>query len=156
MKRLATLFVSLLMASGAFASDPVKDFESLMDILKKGEEVRVVIHYEKCQLISDNEIQNYSPNAIGGMEISTFEYFAPMSIGNEKAFVVTSTSHLIANPIGDGYVYNYVKIKISDDNKVKITARYLHSQTHEEVMTENFFTVINDGKNEGGIMIFED
>lgn len=156
MKRFTTLFITLILASGAFAANPVKDFESLMEILKRGEEVRAVIHYEKCQLISEDEIQDYAPNAIGGMEISTFEYFAPMSIGNKKAFVVTSTSHLIANPIGKGYVYNYVKIKISEDNKVKITARYLNSQTHQEVMTENFFTHIADGKNEGGIYLYED
>jgi hypothetical protein len=53
-------------------------------------------------------------------------------------------------------VYNYVKVKVSEDNKVKITARYIDPKTMEEVMDENFFGEINNGSNEAGVYFYAD
>jgi hypothetical protein len=125
----------------------LNSFEGIMDALKEGKVVHAVFYYKDCQLISDNEIEDESVDAVGGMKIDTWEYFAKGSIRNKEAFVVTSTSKLIANPKGKGYVYNYVKLRIYESGKVKITANYLDSVTHEETMTENFFTKVNDGEN---------
>ena len=76
------------------ATDQIKDFNELMDHLKNGEQVRVVVHYGNCILIAGNE-EKQAPDAIGGMIIDTFEYFAQYSIGNEKAFLVFSQTNLI-------------------------------------------------------------
>ena len=103
-----------------------------------------MFYYAKCQLISDNEIKAKSPDAIGGMTIDTFEYFAKNTVkSNSDAFVVASVSTLIANPLGKGHVYNYVKMKISEDGKIRITARYLDPKTFEENMDESFYTDLN-------------
>jgi hypothetical protein len=96
------------------------------------------------------------PDAIGGMKIDVWEYFAPMSVRNEKAFVVSSTAKLIKYPKGEGFVYNYVKVRINSDNSVKIDAKYLDSVSFEEIMTESFYGKINDGKNNEGIFIYVD
>lgn len=103
-------------------------------------------------MISDNEIAEKIPDAIGGMSIDTWEYFAKGSIRNEKAFVAFSASHLIQYPKGDGYVFNYVKVKVAEDNKVKITARYIDPKTFDTLMDENFFGEIKNDKNEGGVL----
>ena len=147
------VFVSstLAMAGG----DQLKNFEAVMASLKAGKNVKVVINYPLCKLISDNEVQEKIPDAIGGMTIDTWEYFAENAVRNKEAFVVTSTNHLIQNPKGDGFVYNYVKIKILADNTVKITAKYLNALTLEEQMDENFFGEINDGKNEAAVYFYE-
>lgn len=145
----------MLMALQVGAAHPqITSFDDLMKTLNAGGHVRVVFHYAKCTLISDNENQEKVPDAIGGMDISTYEYFAPNSVKNKEAFVVFSENKLIEYPKGDGYVYNYVKVKIGPDNKVKITARYLDAITKEEKMDENFFGQINDGKNDGGVFIY--
>jgi phage terminase large subunit-like protein len=145
MKKLLILSLLLLPLTVMAKNQPLKSFEQVMDALKQGQTVSAVFYYKDCQLISDNEIEEESVDAIGGMKIDTWEYFAKGSIRNKEAFVVASTSKLIANPKGKGYVYNYVKIKIYESGKVKITANYLDSVTHEETMTENFFTTINNG-----------
>lgn len=139
-----------------FGGNPLKSFDELMTALREGKKVRVVIEYKKCQLISDNEIDEKVPDAIGGMDLSTWEYFAKNAIRNDKAFVVASESKLIERPREEGYVYNYVKIKVSDDNKVKITARYLDASTFEVYMDENFFGLIDDGRNEGGAKFYSE
>lgn len=132
----------------------LKSFDELMTALKAGKEVKAVFQYAKFKLISDNEEQEKVPDAIGGMELSTWEYFAANSVRNKDAFVVFSESKLIQNPKGDGFVYNYVKVKITPDNKVKVTAQYVDSKTMEVKMDENFFGIINDGKNEGGATLY--
>lgn len=157
MKNYAVTFLFYLgLVSMTFAGEQVKSFTDMMTRLKKGEDLKVVIHYGKCRLINENEIREYSPDAIGGMEIHNFEYFAEKSIGNDNAFMATSTSHLIENPIGEGYVYNYVKLKISEDDSVVITARYLESESKKEIMSEKFFTDINNGDNDAGVYLFAD
>ncbi len=101
----------------------------------------------KCQLIRDNTIQEKIIEAVGGMNIDAYEYFAANTAG-KKAFVVFSTSKFIMNPVDDGYVYNYVKVKINEENKVTITAQYVKPNTLEVTMDDKFFTDVSDGKNE--------
>jgi len=148
-----TLFFSLSLAA---ETTQITSFNDLMAVLNSGHEVRVVIHYGVCTLISNNEEKSYSPNAIGGMSIEVYEYFPAGLFGNKNAYVVLSESKLIENPIGEGYVYNYVKIKISDDEKVRIIARYLDPQTYKEVMDESFYTSIKTVENDGGVNLYID
>lgn len=155
MKKSALLLSSLLFAGIiVFGQKQLNSFEELMASLNSGKQVKMVMHYAKCQLISDNEIEDKVPEAIGGMTIDVYEYFEKGAVRNDQAFVVFSESKLIQYPKGEGYVYNYVKVKITADNKVKITAEYLNPVNFSVMMTENFFTSINDGKNEGGVFLF--
>ena len=131
----------------------LNNFEELMSALNSGESVRTVIHYGKCELIIDSVAVD-APDAIGGMEFQTFEYFAKMSIRNEKAYVTTSETVLIGHPYY-GYVYNYAKLRIYEDNSVEIIARYLDPNSYEVKMDETFTTIINDGNNEGAIYLYK-
>lgn len=157
MKKISILLTLMLLFSGTIvAQTQIKNFDELMKALKNGKEEKAVFHYGQYQLISDNEISKDSINAIGGMPVSTWEYFAPGAVYNKKAFLVASESRLISNPKADkGFVHNYVKMKAYDDNSVKITAKYINPQTFEETMSENFFGEINNGLNKGGIYLYK-
>lgn len=155
MKKIVLLLVSVfLMGAVSIAQKQLNSFDELMETLNSGGQVRVIMHYAKCQLISDNEIEDRVPDAIGGMTIDVYEYFAEGAVRNKKAFVVFSQAKLIQNPLGKGYVSNYAKVKVYADNEVKITAEYLDPISLEVKMTENFFTSINDGSNEGGVFLY--
>ncbi len=156
MKKLFFLMLaSIAISINAIAGNkPMKSFDELMEALNAGYEVRVVIHYAKCKLEIDGEIQESSPDAIGGMEIDVYEYFAPMTVYNKLAFVVNSKSKLIQNPLGEGYVYNYVKLKTYADNSVIVIAQYLDPLTYEVIMDEKFIGVINNGKNDEGVFFY--
>lgn len=134
----------------------IKNFEELMESLKSGQNVNAVLHYGKCELEVDGEIQKESVDAIGGMPLDVYEYFSKDLFGNKHAFVSASQTKLIENPLGKGYVYNYVKIKIYENNLADVIARYLKPDTKEETMSETFHGKINDGKNEGGIYLYGD
>lgn len=148
------IIITLLSFVSATRAQQLTSLDELMNALKSGKQVTAVMHYVKFKLISDNQEQDKVPDAIGGMDLDTWEYFAPNAVKNKEAFVVFSESKLIQNPKGDGYVYNYVKLRIDALNKVKVSARYLDSKTHEVNMDENFFGLINDGKNDGGLFLY--
>jgi hypothetical protein len=154
MKKVASFAFIFLAVVFSIQSQQIKNFDELMSALKTGKVVKVVVYYGKCQLISDNQIKDKSPDAIGGMKIETFEYFAEGAARNKKAFVTSSESKLIENPIGEGYVYNYAKIKVYPDNTVQVIARYINAKNLEVIMDESFFSEINDGKNDKAIYFF--
>ncbi|MCF7912262.1 MAG: hypothetical protein K9M99_07025 [Candidatus Cloacimonetes bacterium] len=146
------LVILLILAIMSLSAKQIKNFAELLTALRQGEDASLVIEYGNCKLISDNE-ESTAPNAIGGMPIDVWEYFAPMSIGNPQAFIVCSQTRLINL---NGFVYNYAKLKISDDNSVVLTAQYVLPESFELDMNEKFFTTINDGKNEGAAYLYSD
>lgn len=133
-------------------SAQLTDFNDLLDALKSGKTVRIITDYSKCKLVTDST-ENNAPEAIGGMNINTFEYFARGSVKNERAFISTSEAPLIFHP-RYGHILNYVKIRIYEDNEIEITARYLDPKSYEIKMDETFFSTINNTRNDGGVTIF--
>lgn len=148
------LTLILFAASQAEAQRPLNDFASLLQALKAGKEVRVVLHYAEFRLVVDGE-ETTAPDAIGGMHFGTFEYFAAGSIGNSKAYVTSSETVLISHPTR-GYVYNYVKIKVYEDNAVDVVARYLRPATFEVVMDEIFYGQVSSDQQNRGAYFFVD
>lgn len=131
----------------------LKNYSELYEALLNGERVKVIIHYGKTQLISDNE-EFEAPDVIGGMEISAFEYFSKMSIHNPKAMIVTSETVLIGHP-RYGHVYNYARIRFYEDNAVQISTKYLTTDNYEAVMDQKFYGKINDGKNQEAVYLYK-
>lgn len=155
MPRFLLSFCVALMLTGALnAQDKLTAFSEVMESLTKGQSVRVVVHYAKCRLVVDST-DTPAPNAIGGTEITTFEYFAKGAVNNKRAFVTWSETVLINHP-RRGFVNNYVKFRVYDDNTVEINARYLNPATLETVMNETFYGSIDDGTNNGGVVFFAD
>ena len=143
--------VGLADASGQ--SKLLKNFDPLMFALRTGSEVRAVIYYSRCKLVVDT-VETNAPDAIGGMSFGTFEYFAANSVKNPKAFVTTSQTMLISH-LRQGHVYNYVKIKVYDDDSVEINAKYLNPTTYQVVMDETFYGKISAGDDGNAVYLYE-
>ena len=147
------LILLLLAPIAVFAqTTQLTSSESLFKSLKDGEDVNVVIHYAKCKLVIDGE-ETPAPDAIGGMKLIPYEYFSKMSIRNEKAYVTASETRLISHR-SYGYVLNYVKIRIFEDDSIEIIARYLDPNTYEVKMDEIFTAIVNNGTNDGAVYLW--
>lgn len=134
------------------AQKRIGSFDQLMEVLEGGGQVRAVFHYARCRMVVDGDTTR-APEAVGGMELSSFEYFAPKSVGNESAFVSSSQTALIAR--GKGHVYNYVKLRLYQDGRAEITARYLEPPKMKVRMDEKFLGRLDDGLNQGGVSLFQ-
>lgn len=147
------ILVFILIPVACFAQpEQLMDFESLLTKLKSGETVKAVIHYSLSKLVVDGK-EEKAPDAIGGMEFQAFEYFAKGAVRNDKAFISVSETVLISHP-RYGYVLNYVKLRIFEDNSLEIIARYLDPRTYEVRMDETFYSEINNGQNNGAVYLY--
>lgn len=141
-----------LSALVAAAPRRLADFNALMTALKSGHEVRAVIDYGKTTLLIDGK-EEAAPKAIGGMTFEPWEFFDRGVVRNEKAYVVSSETHMIAHA-RYGYVNNYVRMRIFEDQSVEIVARYLMIGSQEVVMDEIFKGSLSNGKDKNGISLF--
>ena len=152
MKRLF-LFLSLAACAAPLPAQPVqlKSFDELVSALKAGESVRAVIRYGKCLLISDNDTLA-APDATGGMAIAAWELFAKGAVRNPLAFLSASETVLIGGK--KSHVYNYAKLKLYEDGRAEITARYLEPPKLKVKMDETFYTTINTGADSGAVYLY--
>jgi len=129
------------------------NFIQIFDALKSGYQVNAVIHYKDCLLVSEGDTLK-APDAVGGMDILPYEYFAAGVIGKNIAFISTSETVMIYLKGFGGYLYNYVKLRVYEDNKVEITARYITIDKQDVKMDETFYGEINDGSNGKAVYFF--
>ena len=126
MKKVLVILSFILLAAAGANSQPkqLTNFVQILEALKSGYRVNAVIHYKDCMLVSEGDTLK-APDAIGGMDVMPYEYFAAGVIGKNIAFISSSETVMIYLKGFGGYLYNYVKLRIYEDNKVEITARYL-------------------------------
>lgn len=148
-------YFPLIFISAVLFAEPLqlKTYDEFYNSIISGNEVKVVIHYAKTNLIVEGKPES-APDAIGGMNIDVYEYFAAGTVRNDKEFVSTSKSVLIKHPVY-GYVLNYVKMRIYEDETVQVVAQYVDPVTYEVKMDETFMGIINDGKNNEGIYFYQ-
>jgi len=114
----------------------IADYAALTRAVESGDLVRAVIHFARCRLKADGN-ESPGPNAVGGMDLGTFESFAPMLFNNPHGFLAASEARLISHA-RYGYVLDYVKLRIYDDDRVDVVAQYLDPKTFELKMDELF------------------
>jgi hypothetical protein len=151
----ALILVAALAAPAAIFSAPqapprrLTDFASLLAAREDGARVRAVFHYKDMKLFIDKKEEPNVPDAVGGIDVDTFEYFGANAVGNPEAFLSFSRLQFIRHP-RYGAVNNYIKVSVYASGRVGIVAQYLALNTYEVKMDEYFDTVINDGANKAG------
>lgn len=155
MKKIVGILSFIMVLASCLNSQPkqLTNFVQIIDALKSGYRVNAVIHYKDCMLVSDGDTLK-APDAIGGMDILPYEYFAAGVIGKNIAFISTSETVMIYLKGFGGYLNNYVKLRVYEDNRVEITAQYLTIDKQEVKMDETFYGEINDGTNGKAIYFF--
>lgn len=149
------LFSILLVGSANSQPKQLTNFVQILDALNSGYRVNAVMHYKDCLLVSEGDTLK-APDAIGGMDVLPYEYFAAGVIGKNIAFISTSEAVMIYLKGFGGYLYNYVKMRVYEDNRVEITAQYLTIDKQEVKMDETFIGEINDGTNGKAIYFYAD
>jgi len=150
---LAAALALAFVRAGLSEPRPLKDFGQLLAALKAGAQVRAVFHYRDMKLFVNAKEEAKIPEAVGGMDVGAFEFFAPGAVGNKEGFLSFSHLQLIKHP-RYGTVYNYVKVSVFETNKVKILAQYLAPGTYAVKMDETFEAEMNDGTNRGGAYFY--
>lgn len=154
MKKLviAVMFLLTCTLSAQNHARQVMNFSQLSTALDAGEKISVVFHYGKCKLMVDS-VEEKSPEVSGGMAIDEYEHFPANTIRNPKGYIAFSKTVLIHHR-KYGYVHNYVKCRVYEDNTVEINARYIEPAKFEAVMNETFYGAISDELTDRGVYFY--
>jgi len=149
------LTAAALLASATASAEPARlqSAAEILGALTSGRQVRAVLRYKNMTLVNDKGQPETAPDAVGGMPLDTFEYFAAGAVGNPEGYLAASHTQLIHHP-RHGYVLNYVKVSVYDSGRVKIVAQYLAPGTYEVKMNETFSTDIATGAGKGAAAFF--
>ncbi|MBL8016852.1 MAG: hypothetical protein JNK43_06250 [Ignavibacteria bacterium] len=155
MKKIVGILSFLIVLASGINSQPkqLTNFVQILEALKSGSRVNAVIHYKDCMLVSEGDTLK-APDAIGGMDVLPYEYFAAGVIGKNIAFISTSETVMIYLKGFGGYLHNYVKLRVYEDNRVEITAQYITIDKQEVKMDETFYGEVNDGSNGKAIYFY--
>jgi hypothetical protein len=151
---LATVLLALCVAR-PLAAQPraLRSAAEILAALKDGGQVRVVMHFHEMKLVNQKGEEEKSPDTFSGMTLEPYEYFAAGSIGNPVGYLASSHAQLIRHA-RYGYIYDYLKVSVYDNDQVKILVQYLSPTTFELKMEETFTTTVADGKNAGRAAFF--
>jgi hypothetical protein len=155
MKRyIFTLSILFLVFSPHLNAETIqlKSFSELLDALNRGEKVNAVMHYADCKLTIEGK-DSKSPDQIGGIPMMPFEYYGAGVI-TKKGFVSSSQTTMIYLAGANAFLYNYVKVRVYDDNTVEITIKFVTTDKFEVKSDEMFTGEINDGTNGKGVYFF--
>ncbi|MEO8512616.1 MAG: hypothetical protein ABI543_03580 [Ignavibacteria bacterium] len=145
-------FLFLLIAQIHAEPKQLNNFIQILDALNSGYKVNAVIHFKDCRVVTDS-VESKSQDKIKGIELIPYDYYSAGLIG-KKAFISVSQNVMVFLGGGGGYFYNYMKIRIYDDNTVEITNRYLTIDKLEVQMNEMSYGEINDGTNGKAVYFF--
>ena len=130
----------------------LKSFTEILDALTKGEKVNAVIHYADCKLTADGK-ESKSPDEIAGMQMLPFEYYAAGVIA-KRGFISSSETVRVYLAGFNGFVDNYMKVRIYDDNTVEVTVKFLTTDKLE-VQSDKLYTgEVNDGTSGKGVYFY--
>lgn len=153
-KILLFLMAIALAAPASGAPKRLKGFGDIMDALRSGREVRAVLDWSSCTLLSLKKFtenpekpgetadprcrltmhrkpaecyykSDHKLNAVSGIKLDTWEYFGPGFI-SPRGYVMASETKLISLR---GFVLNYGSVRIADDGSVSVTVNYLRPAT---------------------------
>jgi hypothetical protein len=145
-------FLLLLISQVHSEPKQLTNFIQIFDALKSGYSVNAVIYYKDCRVVVDSA-EAKSQDKIKGISISQYDYYSPGLIG-KKAFISVSQTIMVFLGGGGGYFYNYIKLRVYEDNTVEITNRYLTTDKLEVQMDEMAYAEINDGSNGKGVYFY--
>lgn len=132
-----------LIPSALAAPASLDTYTDLVAALEGGERVRAILHYGQCLLPSEDGPRP-APDATGGMEFTVFEAFAKGAVRNPAAFVSTSETRLISHP-SYGTVLNYGRLKVYEDGRAEVLARYLDPKSFKVRMDETLDCTLGEG-----------
>jgi hypothetical protein len=139
---IAAAALCFTLAGCASAPRRLVSSSQLLTALQEGRQVRAVVSYARCAMMVDGKGQ-ISPDATGGLTVQAFEHFASGVAGNDLAYTAVSETRVIVHS-RYGAVLDYVRMRISSDGKVEVTAKYLKPPALEPVMEETFRCQVGD------------
>lgn len=128
----------------------LSNYDDLLASIGKGNPVRAIMTLNKCTHQSNTMNDN---TVLGGMSFTNFNKYQ-IKIGSEqKNLISTSTNILVEHD--DLAAYNYVRLRVFDDNTAEIFSEFLDPKTYAKSGAVTFNCHLSDGHDQNGVTLYD-
>jgi hypothetical protein len=152
--KLTGMTVLFLCAANAFAvTTNIKNFAELVSAVENGNDVKAIIHYDKCT--SKQRVANFVEytGSSGRLNFDRFSHYK-VTVGNEvKETVATSTTMSIEHP--NGVMSNdYARLRIYADTTADFHVTYNDPLTNKSTFTMDLACSFSANPEQSAIVLF--
>lgn len=144
------LIVTLNTFTNANPARIIMNYDDLLSSVKQGDSIRAILLINKCSMtktINNQEI-------IAGMNFTNFNKYQ-VTIGNQQKNTIATSTNTIVEHTKLGTVYNYVRLRIFDDNSAEIFSEYLNPITYKQLGSMTAKCMISNGHDQNGVLLYD-
>jgi hypothetical protein len=133
------------------------NFPQLVDAVEKGDDVRAIIHFERC-LVTDPTLPTQTIRQLAGAttRFNFTHYFrAKLTINDQLIDTVTTSMKIfIERPAGQ-FLTLSGRLSVFEDNTARLHVDLLDPILHKSIFGINWLCTISDGQDNNGLMLFD-
>src|SRR5579872_2572575 len=145
---LSSLILALSQVSHATSAQSITNYPDLLNSLSQGHSVRAIMYVNKCSIASAT---NASNDVIAGMNFTVFNKYA-VTVGTQLKNAIAISDNKLVEHSKFGPVYNYVRLRVFEDNSVEIFSEYLDPTTYKQLGSMTANCAISNGHDQNGIL----
>ncbi|MFI4937425.1 MAG: VirK family protein [Candidatus Berkiellales bacterium] len=153
LKGLVSTIALMSVSQVIFAANPkiLSTYPELSQALTEGHSVRAIMTLNKCKADS-TEVKK--ADVIGGANFTNFNIYQLEENGEKKNIIATST-HMLLEHGKFGTVYHYGRIRVYEDNTVKVFNEYLDPKAFTKHKAVSFTCHLSNGTDKNGVVLYD-
>ncbi|MFZ2314609.1 MAG: VirK family protein [Gammaproteobacteria bacterium] len=117
-------------------------YEQLRLALRAGDQVIAVVDVDKC--VASHPTETKLPGAAAGFNFDVFDNYKVQTNYKAQMTIATAFTHVTQHS-KFGFVQDYVRLRIFEDNSAEIMSAYLNPQTFVPYYTVSYACQVGEG-----------
>ncbi len=150
-KLFKTLFLLSLVTSSqivnANPSQLITNYADLVKAVSRGDSVRAIMYVKKCS-------PSIAEDAIAGIDFTNFNKYQ-VTVGDKTRETVATSIQMMVSDSKLGPVYDYVRLRIFEDNTAEIYSDFLDPSTYKQLASKTMNCAVSNGHDDNGILLYD-
>ena len=145
------LFIVLSQVANATPTRIITNYLDLLNSVSQGDSVRAIMFINKCSMTKTTLDSN---DVIASMNFTNFNKYK-VTVGTQQKNTIATSMNTLVEHSKLGTVYNYVRLRIFDDNSAEIFSEYLDPTTYKQLGSMTANCAVSNGHDQNGIVLFD-
>lgn len=147
---LSTFIVILSTITNANSARIITNYADLLNAVIQGNSIRTIMFINKCAMAKTTNNQD----VLASMNFTNFNKYQ-VNVGAQQKNVIATSINTLIEHATLGTVYNYVRLRIFDDNSAEIFSEYLNPVTYKKLGSMTANCMISNGHDQNGILLYD-
>ena len=145
------LIISFSQLANTNTARIISNYPQLLKAINQGDSIRAIMFINKCSITHATSDSN---DVIAGMNFTTFNKYQ-VEKGNQKINTIATSINMLVEDGKLGTVYNYVRLRIFEDNSAEILSEYLDPTTYKQLGSISANCTISNDHDKNGIVLYD-